>query len=180
MDKKFVDDERSNFVEGIFSAFIIEEGVRKLHYKKHNLIVNGARYAMAHAVGDCDNKCINQFRMGGDNILDANELLNPTSPQVTDTDIVYTTNLFVRNKTDLIGTAPAFTVSYPNSPNETSVLFRIKVGQTEANVQDPIPTVYVCAGLFIDGGSKLFSSQSFPVLTKTPQREFEFQWEIRF
>jgi hypothetical protein len=183
-DAKLFDiEDRDRFVEGNMAIYFRDDDEKDftLHHEKHNLIVNLARKTMAHSIGDCTyNGCITQFRLGGDNTLDAATLLAPASPQPEDTTVVYTSNLFTRNKGDLVGGIDAFEVSYPDSPDETSALFSILIGKTEANVQDPNPTVYVCAGLFSDSGAALFASQSFPVLTKTPNREFLIQWEIRF
>lgn len=179
---RFLDSERDKLVEGYFTAkYRDDDGKWVSHFERKNLIVNGARKIMAHAIGDCSgNYCINQFRLGGDNGLNAATLLTPERPKATDIQLVYYTNLFVRNRADLVETLPGFTVSYPNTPNETSVMFEVLIGKTEANILDPQPTVYVAAGLYVGGGSDLFASQTFPVITKTPNREFLFQWEIRF
>lgn len=174
-----VDNEK--VVDGYFSAYVIEDGKKSLHYERHNLIVDSARKIMARAVSECaGNYCINQFRLGGDNTLASTVLLDPARPQPADTDLVYSSNLFVRNKTDVVESVPAFVVSYPNEPNETSVTFEILIGKAEANVLDPAPTVYVAAGLYVGSGAMLFASQTFPVLTKTPNREFLFLWTLRF
>jgi len=168
-------------IEGDFRAFIVEDNKKIIHYEKHNVIVEGARKIMARSVGDCTEPyCINQFRMGGDNSLDMQTALNPLPPNPSDIDLVYANNLFIRNKDDNILGLPAFVVSYPNEPNETSVLFTVKIGKAEANNLDPEPTVYVAAGLFMADGDILFSSQTFPVMSKTTSREFWFEWEIRF
>jgi hypothetical protein len=168
-------------VDGHFQAYVFEDGKKHLHFERKNLIVNSARKIMARAVSDCaGNYCINQFRLGGDNSLESALMLEPARPQPEDTELVYSSNLFVRNKPDIVETVPAFTVSYPNEPNETSVMFEILIGKTEANILDPTPTVYVAAGLYVANGAILFASQTFPVLTKTPNREFLFLWTLRF
>lgn len=179
---RLIDTERERLVEGIFGVSFRDDGGEWVpHYEKKNLIVNGARKIMAHAIGDCGaSNCINQFRLGGDNNLTAAVMLDPVRPEPEDTNLVYYSNLFVRNRGDLLLGLPAFTVSYPDEPNETSVLFEVLIGKEEANVQDPTPTVYLAAGLYVGAGSMLFSSQTFPVITKTPNREFLFSWQIRF
>lgn len=168
--------------EGYFSIkYREDDGEWQEHFTKHNLIVNRARYIMAHLVGDCDfNGCINHFRMGGDQGLSNVEMLSPREPHPDDTNIVYTGNVFSRNSNDIVDGEIVWRTIYPNEPNETSVLFSIRIKRAEANLMLPAPTVYVCAGLFTHGGQHLFASQSFPVLTKTPNREFLIEWEIRF
>lgn len=162
-----------------------DDGPWKLHYEECNVIVNLARKIMAHLLGDCtgDYQCVNQFKVGGDNTLTGAEMLSPNSPTVSDTDLVYTSHVFVREKSDTgTGGESLFEVSYPNAPNETSVLYSISLLKTEANILDPNPTVFVCAGLFsiVGANTFLFASQSFPVITKTPNRAMKFEWEIRF
>lgn len=152
----------------------------KLHFAKKNLIVNSARKVMAHVISGDENWFINQLRLGGTNDVTAFQMLNPDPPTITDTNVVYTDNLFTRDSTDQIVGNPAWSVSYPNTPNETSVLFSITVGRNEANLTGDQPTVYLCSGLFTDSGNFMFSSQSFPVIAKTTQRELLIEWEIRF
>lgn len=186
---KMVDDEKPFFVQGDFRIKYKDDDTEEwnIHFEKQNVIVNGARKIMSHLIGDCYGSslygCINQFRIGGDNSLLAAEMLNPTSPTATDTDIVYSTNLFTRNRSDTgPGSEDLFTVSYPDEPDETSVLFTIDILKTEANVMEPDPSVFICSGLFAEINSNfvLFASQSWPVLTKLPSRQYRFEWSIRF
>lgn len=180
----FVDSERKDMCEGYFAfKYRDDNGEWVQHFERKNMIVNLARKTMAHAISDEVDQpsyIINQFRLGGNNNLSSALLLEPARPQPDDAQLVYGENLFVRNKGDVVNTNPAFVVSYPESPNETSVMFEVLIGKSEANVLDPVPTVYVAAGLFTGGGAALFASQTFPVITKTPNREFLFQWSIRF
>lgn len=183
LSMKFIDYARTKyqFVEGYFKAYVIEDEETKLHYEKKNVIVLGASKAMAHSIGDCETSyCIDQFRLGGDNSLDAQTLISPPAPTINDEDLMWTANLFVRNRNDEIDGSPAFWVTYPDAPNERSVMFHIRIGKSEANLNDPIATVYTCAGLFMMDVPTLFAHQTFPVMTKTPFREFLFEWEIRF
>lgn len=150
------------------------------HYEKKNLIVNSARKVMAHVISGDENWFINQLRLGGTNDVTAFQMLNPDPPTIIDTNVVYTDNLFTRNSTDQIVGNPAWSVSYPNTPNETSVLFSITIGRNEANLTGDQPTVYLCSGLFADSGNYMFSSQSFPVIAKTTERELLIEWQIRF
>lgn len=154
-------------------------GAWQTHYERLNRIVKGARKVLAHAIGDrSSNSFITALTLGGSNLLPATELLSPRRPEADDRQMVYTDNMFVRNSTDRLDGQAMFRVNYPDSPNETSVLFEALIGKSEANFRDPEPTVYVCAGLL--AGDILFASQSFPVLTKVPNREFLIQWEVRF
>jgi len=187
-DKRFVDDEKPNFLQGVFRAQIKEnEGAWQTHFEKKNVIVNSARKIMAHMIGDCAGspyECINLFKLGGDNGLTATEMLTPTAPTPSDTDMVYTANTFTRLRTDTgSGGASLFEISYPNTPNETSTLFTITIEKGEANLLDPDPTVFVASGLYADIsgiGVLLFASQTFPVMTKTTSRSFRYEWEVRF
>lgn len=182
-------DDKNDTREGIFSIQVIEyannpQGELIFDWAKKNLIVNNARKTLAHAIGDVEGfGVINQLRLGGDNSLDAQALLHPALPVVTDSNIVYTTNTFIRNRDDLVDgntNYPGFSVSYPDAPNETSVLFTVRIGKTEGNLQDPAPTVYTCAGLFATQSAGLFASQSFPVVAKSSSREIVIGWCIRF
>lgn len=182
-------DDREKAFEGRFSIRVIDyennpEGEEVFAWEKKNLIVNLARKTLAHAIGDLDGKAtINQLRLGGDNSLDATELLHPHSPVVTDSDVVYTSNVFVRNRGDFVDGDPAFngfTVEYPNSPNETGVTFNVTIGRTEGNIRDPEPTVYTCAGLFATNSAGMFASQSFPVISKNSARSLQISWSILF
>ena len=177
------------YLEGHTRITIFEDGKEPfVHFDKHNIIVNNARKVMAHLIGDCAGgaySCINRFLLGGDNTLTSAQLLSPTVPVVTDTAIKYVTNLFTRNSTDTgAGSVALMSASYPDSPSEVSCLFSIIIQKTEGNIMDPVPTVYTAAGLVaVDtAGSAplLFASQTFPVITKTPQREILFEWEIRY
>ena len=176
-----------NYFEGHTRITIIENGKSWIHYDDHNIIVNNARKVMSHLIGDCDGDyvCINRFLLGGDNTLTGAQMLDPNQPEVTDTEIKYTTNLFTRNKGDLgAGSVELMATSYPDAPSEISCLFSMRILKTEGNIMDPDPTVYVAAGLVaVDDPETtplLFASQTFPVITKTPQREILFEWEIRY
>jgi len=168
-------------VEGIFTVRYRDgEGEWQQHFHKKNLIVDSARKVMARLVSGDASYYINQLQVGGDNTLTAAEMLSPNSPTISDTGLVYTTNQFTRTDTDTIDGSSAWTVSFPNEPNETSVLFSVTIGRDEANLTGSEPTVYLCAGLFADSGNYMFSSQSFPVITKTSERELLIEWNIRF
>jgi len=166
--------------EGFFSIKYNEDGNWVNFFEKKNLIVNTARKVMANCIGGSENWFIDTLKLGGDNDLTASELLSPNLPSISDTDVVYTSNIFVRSREDRLENIPMWNVSYPNSPNETSVLFSIRIGKTEGNLLYPSPTAYTSAGLFAANGTYLFASQSFPVLTKIPEREFLIEWNIRF
>lgn len=173
--------ESTDVMEGFFTLKFRDYGNDWVtFYEKSNLIVNSARKVMAHVIGGDENWFINQLVLGGDNSVTASEMLNPNRPTISDTTTVYTDNLFVRNKDDEIDSLPAWSVSFPNSPNETSVLFSIIIGRNEANITNDQPTVYLSAGLYADSGNFLFASQSFPVITKTSERELLIEWNIRF
>ena len=167
-------------LEGLFKAYILENDELVYSYADPNLVVNNGAKVLAHAMGECTgNSCINEFHLGGDNSLSAAERDDPNDPQPTDTDLQYTTNYFIRQNTDTINGNPAWEVTYPGSPNETSVLFTIRIGKSEANLMAPSPTVYVAAGLWNDTNGMIVE-QTFPAMEKTPTREFIFEWELRF
>jgi hypothetical protein len=176
--------------EGRFSIKIVDydddpNGKEVMFWEKKNLIVNLARKTLAHAIGDLDGRgTINQFRIGGKNDLTAAEMLQPPSPAVGDNDLIFSENVFVRNRDDFVDDDPlypAFIVSYPDEPNETSVLFTLKIGRSEGNNANPAtPQCFVCAGLFATNSAGLFASQSFPIIAKTPSRAIEISWQILF
>lgn len=166
---------------GIFGVQYRDNGGEwKVHHADKNLIVNGARKVMAHLLGDTSTSLyIQSLKLGGDNAATSGVMLSPASPQLTDTANVYSANLFTRGRGDLILGSPAFVVSYPSTPNETSVLFSVTIAGTEGNIMDPTATVYLCAGLYTVS-SVLFASKSFPAILKTVGRELLITWELRF
>ncbi len=167
-------------LEGFFKAYALEDEEIVYSYEEPNLVVNNGAKVLAHAVGDCSgNLCINEFHLGGDNSLSAAERDDPNDPQPTDTDLQYTVNYFIRHNTDMISGTPAWETTYPNAPNEVSVLFTIRIGKSEANLMAPQPTVYVAAGLWNDTNGMIVE-QTFPAMEKTSNREFIFEWELRF
>lgn len=186
---KFRDSEKNDFIEGMFAAYIIEDGEKQLVHKKNNLIVNGARKVMAHMIGDCETNsdylCIDQFRLGGNNSLTNEQLLSPPAPERSDTDIVYDENLFIRERGDEDTEGDSlFSIAYPDSPNETSVTFSIRMMRSEGNILHPDATPYNAAGLFSKNQNTdavlLFASQTMPVMAKTSSREFVFEWTIQY
>lgn len=180
-------------VEGLFSIHTVDRfGKKTLHFREKNMIVNGARKIMAHAIvpkaeDQTEFAGINRFKLGGDNDITAAEYLTPILPVQSDITLPYIVNLFTRNYGDTGADLNVlFDFSFPNTPNEVSALFTIQIERTEGH--DGVnPFVYSSAGLYSydenEGTETLFSAQSFPAVIlggSGATRSLIIDWEISF
>ena len=157
-------------IRGSVKCFVEDgDGVVTLHHEKHNLIVNGARKALAHLIAQrpADYE-IDTFELGTGGHV-SGDILTPVSPTILDTDLEI----------------PAFTkaidhlvdVYLPTSPNETSVKFTIVVEKAEGNGSGTV--AYCEAGLFC-ANTTLFARETFPAIVKNSTRKVTFEWSILF
>lgn len=211
MTGKSISTDRQDFkddvlaLEGHFSVDIIDSTTGDViwNWSKKNQIVDGARKILAHLISEgcsAQYNALNLFRLGGrplgqtpsqlpPDYVDAVEILNPTSPGVSDVEMVYgesgTFDYFYEIRPgdlDVLGNDKWVDPVFPNAPNETSVRFEFIVPDVDAVNPTYNPTPYLAAGIYYEGSSDLtlFASQTFPVMVKTVTRIFRFTWEIRF
>jgi hypothetical protein len=153
-------------IRGSVKCWVEEAGVIKLHHEKHNLIVNGARKALAHLVAEADaNYIINEFQLGTGGHAPG-DILTPVSPTITDTALEI----------------PAFTKAitvfeYLPALAETSVKFTVIVDKPEGNGSGVV--AYCEAGLFCDNGT-MFARETFPAVVKNANRRVTWEWSILF
>jgi hypothetical protein len=148
-----------DFINGEWQAPVIA-------HEKHNLIVNGARKALAHLIAEAPaNYRITQFKLGtGGHGVD---ILTPVSPTINDTDLE--TPVFTKNISSF---------QYLPSGAETSVEFTIVVDLAEANGGGVV--AYTEAGLLCADGVTLFARETFPAVVKNANRRISFIWSILF
>lgn len=156
-------------LKGSVKCFVEEDGVVTLHHEKHNLIVNGARKALAHLIGEASSIYrVDTFKLGTGGHMPG-DILTPISPTVTDTDLEL----------------PAFTKAIdhgadtylPTPPAETSIMFTVAIEKYEGNGSGIV--AYTEAGLATANGT-LFARETFPAIVKNSSRRVTFQWSILF
>ncbi|MFA5071309.1 MAG: hypothetical protein WC511_02950 [Candidatus Pacearchaeota archaeon] len=156
-------------VRGSVKCFVEENGVVTLHHEKHNLIVNGARKALAHLIGEALTAYrVDMFKLGTGGHLPG-DILTPVSPTITDTDLE---EPFFSKALD-----HGSDVYNPASPNETSITFTVAIEKYEGNGTGIVP--YTEAGLVTQNGT-LFARETFPAIVKNSSRKVTFQWSILF
>lgn len=156
-------------LRGSVKCWIEEDGVKTLHHEKHNLIVNGARKALAHLISQAPASYkIDLFKLGtGGHLPD--DILTPVSPTITDTDL----EIMAFSKA-IDHSADAY---LPTPPAETSIKFTIVVEKYEGNGSGIV--AYTEAGLFCASGD-LFARETFPAIVKNSSRRIIFEWSILF
>jgi hypothetical protein len=154
-------------IRGSVKCFIEEDGVKTLHHEKSNLIVNGARKALAHLVAEATATYkISQFQLGiaGHSGTD---ILTPVSPTIND--VALNSSAFSK----------AITVfEYLPSGAETSVKFTVVIDKAEANGSGVV--AYTEAGLFCADNVTMFARETFPAIVKNANRRVSFEWSILF
>ena len=138
-----------------------------IHHEKSNLIVNGARKALAHLVAEATaNYRIQQFQLGiaGHSGTD---ILTPVSPTINDVAL---------NSSAFSKTITVF--EYLPTGAETSVKFTVVVDKAEANGSGVV--AYTEAGLFCADGVTMFARETFPAIVKNANRRVSFEWSILF
>jgi hypothetical protein len=156
-------------LKGNVKCWIEEEGVVTLHHEKSNLIVNGARKALAHLIAEANAIYrIDTFKLGTGGHLPG-DILTPVSPTITDTDLEelqFTKAIDHLQDTYL-----------PTPPAETSVKFTVVVEKAEGNGSGTV--AYTEAGLYCQNGT-LFARETFPAIVKNSTRRVVFEWSILF
>lgn len=161
--------EESFTLRGNVKCWIEEDGIKTLHHEKSNLIVNGARKALAHLIGQATSTYkIDLFKLGtGGHLPD--DILTPVSPTITDTGL----EAMAFSKA-IDHSADAY---LPTPPAETSIKFTIVVEKYEGNGSGIV--AYTEAGLFCASGV-LFARETFPAIVKNSSRRVSFEWSILF
>lgn len=146
-----------------------EDGIKTLHHEKHNLIVNGARKALAHLIAERPEIYrIDYFKLGTGGHVPG-DILTPVSPTITDTgleELAFTKAIDHLND-----------VYLPTPPAETSVKFVVVVEKAEGNGSGTV--AYCEAGLFTNNNT-LFARETFPAIVKNSTRRITFEWSILF
>lgn len=161
--------EDSIILKGSVKCFIEENGETTLHHEKHNLIVNGARKALAHLIGQATAIYrVDTFQLGtGGHLPD--DILTPVSPTITDVALEASAfSKVIDHGNDVYNPAP---------PNETAIMFTVIVEKYEGNGTGIV--AYTEAGLFTQNGT-LFARETFPAIVKNSSRKVTFQWSILF
>lgn len=156
-------------LKGSVKCWIEENGIKTLHHEKSNLIVNGARKALAHLIAERpETYRVDYFKLGTGGHAPG-DILTPVSPTVTDTgleELAYTKSI------DHAGD-----VYLPTPPAETSVKFVVVLEKAEGNGSGTV--AYCEAGLFCNNGT-LFARETFPAIVKNSTRRITFEWSILF
>lgn len=157
-------------LRGSVSCWIEEDGVKTLHHEKSNLIVNGARKALAHLIGEVPAQYrIDYFKLGTGGHAPG-DILTPVSPTINDTALeaeAFSKAIDHGNDTYL-----------PAPPAETSVKFTVVVEKAEGNGTGTV--AYCEAGLVCGDGTTLFARETFPAIVKNSTRRITFEWSILF
>lgn len=159
-----------NPLKGSVKCWIEEEdGTRILHHEKHNLIVNGARKALAHLIGEAAVAYrVDSFKLGTGGHAPG-DILTPVSPTVTDTaleTLAFTKAIDHGDDSYL-----------PTPPAETSIKFTVVVEKAEGNGSGTV--AYCEAGLFCQNET-MFARETFPAIVKNSTRRVTFEWSILF
>jgi hypothetical protein len=157
-------------LKGSVKCWIEEDGVKTLHHEKSNLIVNGARKALAHLISDANSIYkIDYFKLGTGGHAPG-DILTPVSPTITDTDLeepAFSKAIDHGNDTYL-----------PTPPAETSVKFTVVVEKAEGNGSGTV--AYCEAALFCNDNATMFARETFPAIVKNSTRRITFEWSILF
>lgn len=154
---------------GRVRCFVEENGVKTLAHEKSNLIVNGARKALAHLCGEASvSYRLDSFKLGTGGHAPG-DILTPVSPTVTDADLE--TSFFTK------GISHGSDVYLPTPPDETSIMFTVVVEKFEGNGTGTV--AYTEAGLFCQNGT-MFARETFPAIVKNSTRRITFEWSILF
>jgi len=156
-------------LKGSVKCWVEEDGVKTLLHEKSNLIVNGARKALAHLIAEAAAIYrIDYFKLGTGGHAPG-DILTPVSPTITDTqleELAFTKAIDHVNDTYL-----------PTPPAETSVKFTVVVEKAEGNGSGTV--AYTEAGLFCSDGT-MFARETFPAIVKNSTRRVTFEWSILF
>ena len=156
-------------LKGSVKCWVEEDGVKTLLHEKSNLIVNGARKALAHLIAEVAAIYrIDYFKLGTGGHAPG-DILTPVSPTITDTqleELAFTKAIDHVNDTYL-----------PTPPAETSVKFTVVVEKAEGNGSGTV--AYTEAGLFCSDGT-MFARETFPAIVKNSTRRVTFEWSILF
>lgn len=157
-------------LKGNVKCFIEEDGVVTLHHEKSNLIVNGARKALAHLIAEVPTIYrIDYFKLGtGGHVV--GDILTPISPTINDVALeeeVFSKAINHGDDTYL-----------PTPPAETSVKFTVVLEKAEGNGTGTV--AYTEAGLFCNDGVTMFARETFPAIVKNSTRRVTFEWSILF
>lgn len=152
--------------KGRVRAFIEENGNRWLAWDDPNLIVNGARKALAHLVAlPTDDYRIHKIGLGTGGHV-AGDIITPISPSVADLGLE--TQAFEKVITEY---------TFEPIGVETSVKFTVSLGRDEGNGSGVV--AYTEAGLFCVNGT-MFARETFPALVKNSNRRIIFEWSLLF
>lgn len=159
-------------LRGSVKCYVEENGVTTLLHEKSNLIVNGARKALAHLIADISGVQtlyrIDYFKLGTGGHAPG-DILTPVSPTITDTaleELAFSKIIDHNDDTYL-----------PTPPDETSVKFTVVVEKAEGNGSGTV--AYTEAGLFCNNGT-MFARETFPAIVKNSTRRITFEWSILF
>jgi hypothetical protein len=152
-------------LKGMFRVFeVTPDGERKELLYENNLVVMRARQILRDLIYDGNNDYIISKMKFGNKGHVGNDYLTPNPPKLTDTnlygDVTYTKSVG-RSKKDL-----------------NKIVYTCRLNQNEANLSGgtfPITE----AGLF-NSRDELFARKTFPVITKTGDRIYDFEWTIIF
>ena len=156
-------------LKGSVKCWIEEDGVKTLHHEKSNLIVNGARKALAHLIAEAAAIYrIDYFKLGTGGHAPG-DILTPVSPTITDSNLE---ELAFTKAIDHLND-----IYLPTPPAETSVKFTVVVEKAEGNGTGTV--AYTEAGLFCSD-STMFARETFPAIVKNSTRRVTFEWSILF
>ena len=155
-------------LKGRVRAWVIEDGQAPvLAHEKNNLIVQGARKALANLIAEAPAPYIVSSMHWGTAGHQGQDILTPVPPTINDVQL----NVDAFQKS-----IQSFTY-LPTPPNETSVQFNCTMEKIEGNGSGVV--AYTEAGLFCTNGI-MFARETFPAIVKNSARKVIFEWVILF